>query len=705
MAAFEYLLSVTGDCTNTGSGIINVSLTGGVEPYIIDFVSPNLGTGSTKTNLVGGVYTIRVNDSLGDTNNEFYINAIVSSGGCLNVSEITHTTCGENNGSITVSGTSTAYPITLKLYSGSTLITSGITSSGNLTLGNLPAGIFQAYYQDFGGCSGYSESIIIRPSEVLDFGFYSVNDTQCFGSVGKLQITGLTGNAPYTYLWYDGSTGTTITGLTAGTYSVTVTDSGGCTKTKVGTVNTADALGLGSITATTPSCFSANGTITITITGGTGPYFYSGSNGTTLITYAQSVVFTGFTAGPQSFVITDATLCNFSTTTYLQAAAGFSVVSINTFNSTCSSDGGSVTVNLLGNGPFTYTLVRPDSSTSSVTEVSPLKSYSNLSAGTYTIIISNTDGCSYTEEFTIFTEDKYNVTLNTTGTTCGQSNGICYVEVGTGYTGVLDFIITKNNSPVIQYIDVTQTATTFNNLSSGVYQLEVRDQVNCSIYRNFTITTSNKLDFGLAATTCGDSGSGGTINTTIFNGTPPFSYVWSSNVNGQTGPNLINLTGGTYTLTVTDYSGCTTVRSIVVPCTPVVSGYKTIPILSSGFTVTTSERDFSSMVSEGFYDLTTGNTNCVLSSATYTAFVEISGNTYQDTFYTGTTLTDVPSGSLWVQTLESIISGVTGVSTYTLNLTNNTIVVQSSCDGTIDGLSESEFVVGLIIDYDINCET
>jgi hypothetical protein len=705
MAAFEYLVGITGDCSNTGSGIINVSLSGGVPPYIINFINPNLGTGSTKTNLNGGVYTIRVNDSLGDVNNEFYINATVSSGGCLNVSEIVHTTCGENNGSITVSGTSSAYPISLKLYSGNTLVTEGTTSSGDLTLGNLPAGIFQAYYEDSGGCSGYSESIIIKPSEILDFGFYSVNDTQCFGSVGKLQITGLTGNAPYTYLWYDGSTGTTITGLTAGTYSVTVTDSGGCTKTKVGTVNTADALGLGSITATTPTCFSADGTITLTITGGTGPYFYSGSNGTTLISYAQSVVFTGFTSGPQSFVVTDATLCNFTTTTYLQAAAGFTVVSVNTFNSTCSSDGGSVTMNLLGNGPFTYTLVRPDASTVSTTEVSPLKSYSNLSAGTYSIIVSNTEGCSYTEEFTIFTEDKFNVTLYTTGTTCGSQNGICYVEVGTGYTGILDFIITKNNSPIVQYIDVTQTATTFNNLSSGIYRLEVRDQNNCSIYRDFTISTSNKLDFGLAATNCGNNSSGGTITTTIFNGTPPFTYSWSSNVNGQTGPNLTNLTGGTYTLTIVDYSGCTTVRSVVVPCNPLISGYKTIPVISSGFTVTTSERDFSSMVYEGFYDLTTGNTNCVLSSATYTAFVEISGNTYEQSFYTGATLNDVPSESLWVQTLESIISGVTGVSTYTLNLTSNSIIVQSSCDGTEDSLSESEFIVGLTIDYDINCET
>ena len=134
MAAFDYNFYVTGDCYNTNSGIITVSLSGGVEPYTIDFVTPNLGTGSTKTGLSAGQYIIRANDALGDVNNEFYINVIVSSGGCLNVTSVSATTCGLDDGSISLSATSTAYPITLKLYSGTTLIQTGITSNGELEL-------------------------------------------------------------------------------------------------------------------------------------------------------------------------------------------------------------------------------------------------------------------------------------------------------------------------------------------------------------------------------------------------------------------------------------------------------------------------------------------------------------------------------------------------------------------------------------------
>jgi hypothetical protein len=706
MASLNYILRITGDCTNSSAGIITVEPTGGVSPYIVEFVNPSLGIGKTQTNLDAGNYIIRISDSQSPTNNELYVSAVISSGGCLTVTTINNTSCGQENGSITVTGGTTAFPMTVKLFSGETEIQTGTTTTSDISFSGLATGVYRVYYEDYGGCTGYSESIIIQDSTEVDFGFFVVNDTQCFGNVGKLQVTGVTGVYPYTYLWSNGETGTTITGLTASTYSVTVTDSEGCSKTKSAVVNLADTLSVGLITATTPSCFSSDGTVTLTITGGTGPYYYSGSNGTTLISYATTVTFSGFSPGNATIRVTDATLCNLNATTYLQSPGGFSVIDITTTNSTCSSNGGSATVNVLGVSPFTYTLTYPDYSTQSVTQVSPNISYTNLSAGTYTIQISNSNGCTYSENFTIVTVDKFNLTLNLTGTTCGLNNGVCYLEIGTGYTGVLDMILTKNGSPVIQYIDVPQTAVTFNNLSSGIYKLQVRDEVNCSIYRDFSISSSDALNFGLSSTPCGNSGSGGTISVNIYTGTPPFTYTWSNNVNGQTGLTLTGLTGGTYTLRIDDYSGCSVTRSVIVSCTPQVNGYKVVPIISTGFTVTTNaERDMSTMVNEGFYDLTTGNTNCVLSSATYTAFVEISGNTYTDTFYTGTTLSNVPSDSLWVQTLEGIISGVTGVDVYTINLVNNTIVVKSGCEGDVDGLSDSEFIVGLTIDYDIYCET
>ena len=204
---------------------------------------------------------------------------IVSSGGCLSVSSVSATTCGQDNGVVTISGASTAYPITVNIYSGSTLIQSAITTTGDVSFINLAPGVYRTYYEDYGGCSGYSESVIVNSSTPVDYGFFIVNDTNCFGATGKLQITGLTGSVPFTYLWSNGSTGTTITGLTASTYSVTVTDSEGCSVTKAVEVVKADPLQMVSFQTVSPSCFAADGSVNLIITGGTGPYFYSGSNG------------------------------------------------------------------------------------------------------------------------------------------------------------------------------------------------------------------------------------------------------------------------------------------------------------------------------------------------------------------------------------------------------------------------------------------
>ena len=706
MANFQYEFSVTGDCSNNGSGAIYISLSGGVEPYTIDWVDPNIGTGSTKTGLDAGVYIVRANDSLGDVNNEFYINIIVSSGGCLSVSSVSATTCGQNNGVISISGQSTAYPITINLYSGDTIVQSAVTTNGELSFVNLAPGVYRTYYEDYGGCSGYSESVIVNSSTSVDYGFFVVDDTNCFGPTGKLQITGLTGSVPFTYLWSDGSTGTTITGLTASTYSVTVSDSAGCSVTKSVEVETADPLQIVSFQTVSPSCFAADGSVNIIITGGTGPFFYSGTNGTTLISYATNLIFTGFTPGTAIFTVTDSALCSVTGSVYLQPNAGFSVLSINTQNSICSASGGTISVNVLGNGPFIYTLVKPDLSTESFTTNLTTQNYTDLDSGEYTVIISNTNGCVFTQDVTLFTNDKFSITTTLSATTCGQDNGSCFVQVGTGYTGVLDMILTKNNIPVIQYIDVPQSAVTFNGLSSGSYTLQVRDEDNCSVYQSFSISSSSSLDYGMESTSCGNSGSGGTITVSVFSGTPPFTYQWSDNVPiGQSGPSISNLTGGTFSVTVSDSSGCTLTRSVIVPCTPFIAGYQVVPVISSEFNTTVNnKRDFDTMVNEGFYDLTTGNTNCVLSAATYIATIEVSGNTYQQSFYTGTTLTDVPSESQWVDALESILSGITGVATYTVNPQTNIIEVKSDCDGNTDPLSDSEFIVGLRIEYNIICE-
>ena len=111
MAAFSYILQITGDCQSTGSGAINLIPTGGTAPYTVEWTQPSLGEdqavlSSTRSGLYPNTYVVRVNDSTLPTNQEFYINIPVSDGICASVVGISNTTCELNNGSVT--GTSTS---------------------------------------------------------------------------------------------------------------------------------------------------------------------------------------------------------------------------------------------------------------------------------------------------------------------------------------------------------------------------------------------------------------------------------------------------------------------------------------------------------------------------------------------------------------------------------------------------------------------
>jgi hypothetical protein len=131
-------------------------------------------------------------------NSEFFINVTISDGLSLAVSSVTDTTCGQSNGTATIVATSDDSDITYYLYSGGTLLL--VQTSTNLTTQfvGLDYGLYDVVGVNTSNCSGSTGNFIIGESDELDFGFYIVNDTECASPTGKLYVTGLTGNAPYT---------------------------------------------------------------------------------------------------------------------------------------------------------------------------------------------------------------------------------------------------------------------------------------------------------------------------------------------------------------------------------------------------------------------------------------------------------------------------------------------------------------------------
>lgn len=709
MAAFDYIISITGDCQNTNSGAISLSLTGGSEPYTVQWVDPNLGVDiitinpSIRTSLSAYTYGVRVNDSSLPTNQEFYINIPVSSGVCATILGVEGTTCSLNNGSVTGSSSSNYSSTNFYLYnSNDTYITSAITNLNQVIFDFLSAGTYYIAAVDLGGCTGYSPNFIVEVSDTLDFGLYTVPNSGCGGvPVGKITITGVTGTPPYTYSWSTSATGTTVTGLTSGTYSVSVTDSYGCVTTKSATIVDVPQVGLGGFTAVEPTCFAADGSFTIQITGGTAPYYYSASTGDVQIQYGTSWTVSGLSPGNYSVQVTDAALCTFVAGTVLTSPQGITSINISSIGSTCSSNGGSIQVSVFGGtSPYLYTIIYPNGNTTNVANNLTTQIFSNLASGTYSIAVQDASGCSYIDEITLFATNTYTISTEVTGTTCNQDNGAVLVTITEGGASPYDYSL----DGLQNVIDTTLSAVTFTNVTSGQHTITVTDATGCTQTTQVYVTESEPLDFGLYNTSCGE-GSDGSLTALISSGTPPYTFNWSNNVaNNPQQIQVTGLTAGTYSLSVVDSVGCVLQRETIINCDALYASYQTYIMGGEQFNIQSQTKyGLLQMLNEGFDDLTNDKVDCDLISAVFGVKVSVNpmGLTTSQNFFTGTTLVSTPSDNLYYDTVKDLLLTIPGIGNVTIDSLSNQITISTDPSNTT--LNGQEIVVELTIVYDIMC--
>jgi hypothetical protein len=711
MATISYNLSVSGDCSQSGLGAISILPYGTVPPYTVQWISPNLGTDiltetpSLKTDLWYGNYSIRINDSTLPVNNEIYVNIPISSGLCCSIVSVQNTTCALNNGAVTGTSTSVYSSTNFYLYFGDgNYIQSASTNQTNVVFTNLTAGTYYLVAYDLGGCTGRSQNFIIEESLPLDFGIYTVPNTTCSNVPnGKLFVTGQTGQGPYTYLWSNGQVTQSISGLTNGQYSVIVTDALGCSQTRTATVSTVPPIGLGGFTSTPPTCFNSDGVITITVTGGTAPYYYSASTGSVLISYSSSWSLSGLNSGAYGFLVTDSGLCNFTAGITIQSPNGISKVAVTGQNSFCSATNGSITINVTGGLiPYMYTLIYPDGSQKNVSTSQTTQLFSALSAGTYTAVVQDNSGCSYMQETTILTQNKFTISNVVTPTSCGQINGKIKITASTGATLPINYSV--DGLFVIQNSALNEV--TFSNIPSGTHVVTVTDATGCIQTSNVYVPSSQPLNYTLYSTSCG-TGNNGTITAFISTGNPPFTYNWSKNVpNNPQQIQVSGLTAGTYNLIITDADGCSQQRSTTINCNTNYVSYQTYVMGSESFNINSPVKyGLLQMLNEGYADLTSGNTNCNLITATFSidVYVKPAGYTASSTFYTSMSLNDAPSDNLYYDTLKQLLLSIPGIGNVTINQLENQITIQTNASG--NSLNGQEIVVDLVIVYDTMCLT
>jgi hypothetical protein len=708
--SLDIILSITGDCSNTNSGSFSVDIYGVAPDYSIQWILPALGTialgpgvtGYTATSLSAGTYTFNVLDSCSSpSQTSLPVNVNISSGTCVSIIGQQNTTCNFDNGALTAQTSSFYGSADFYLYNTLTgFITSATTGYNTfITPPALSPGIYYVVADDGGGCTGTSETIIIKSSTSLTWGFYIVEDSGC-NSVesGKIYVTGLTGNAPFTYLWSNGETTDFITGLTNGTYSVTITDSTNCTLSQSATVGLVPALGIaGILTSVPPSCFSSDGEVTVTVSGGTGPYYYSASTGQINVSFSSSQTFQNIGTGLFSVKVTDAALCSVVGSITVLTPNGFSIVTINTINANCGNNG-KIEITLLGGQPpFTYTLVNSNGDTQNQSTNSSVWQFVNLAADDYILTISDNGACVYTNPYTISTTSPFTLSASTTGTTCDLQNGSVQISISGGTPPY-----TINIGSQLQQIETS--AVTFNNLFSGVYAAEIDDAVpGCAQIINFVIDTSEDVDFLISGTDA-NNGNDGTVSAYITNGTPPFTLLWSNNVNGQTGYYLSNLSAGTYSLQVTDSDGCVKTRSVTIDGFDLIASFQTFNICNSEFENIGElvKKGPKEMLNEGYYDLTSGYTNCLLNQAIFNIVATIGDVTETSEFYISYALNDYPTDEEYFNALVALLESFDQVAQVNIDSLNNGIQIIAKCEAQY--LVATDVTVDVFIEYNISCQ-
>lgn len=516
--------SCNGDCDGTASVIVG----GGTTPYTY-FWSPGGETTSSINGLCAGNYQVTITDS-----NNCVINDIVSVGEPTpiqaNLTGEPIACNGDCDGEATVAPSGGTAPYTYVWTS------SGDTSA---TITNLCIGTYPVEITDANGCIA-TDSYDVTSPPMLQVTLDSTN-INCNGSDnGDATVTPIGGTPPYSYSWAPGGESTnSISGLSPGVYTVTVTDSLGCFFTGSVNIEEPNAIDDNEV-ITNANCGFNDGSISMNPSGGTPPYSHSWSNGETTSTI------TGLGVGFYTDTITDLNGCIEIFTIAISNPSGPTGVTATVNDASCFGDcDGSANVIPIGGTPgYTY-LWAPGGETDST--------INNQCAGTYNLTITDAQNCVLNTSVIIGEADSITDNLVFGIASC---DGVCDATASVSPSG--------GTAPYTFLWSDGSTASSTAGLCAGAASVTITDAAGCTKTVNFTITSPNALNLVMNSTDANCNGDcDGEATVTATGGTAPFSYLWNDPLS-QTDSNATALCPGSYDVMVTDVNGCSSTISATI---------------------------------------------------------------------------------------------------------------------------------------------
>lgn len=532
-------------CFGGNNGSFSVSGSGGVSPYQYSLSGGPFEVQSSFTGLSAGAYTVTILDSHNCTFNlpVSITQPAMALGGTLNVTDVA---CyGELTGMIDLS------------VSGGTPPYSFLWSNNETTedLTDIGAGDYSVTITDNNGCTVLLLATVNQPPAGLGTSAITIN-VACYGeSTGQIDLSVAGGTPSYSYLWNNGSTTEDLININAGNYSVTITDSNGCSFFSTFQVTEPSSPLDGSITGQSDVlCKGGNdGSVSVTGSGGTSPYEYRIDSGT----YQPTGTFGSLSAGSYTVTIRDANLCIFTLTVNIDepSAALEGTISSQTDILCFGEATGSVTISASGGtSPYQYSIDGGSFQASGT--------FINLTAGLHTVIIRDKNLCTFSLPVNLSEP-----LTSLTGSVSGQTNADCYGEAMGSVT-----VTGSGGTPSYMYsIDggAFQASGTFVNIDAGLHTVTIRDQNMCEYYIPVTITQpAEPLSVSITRTDVLCFGqSNGTATATASGGTPPYSYSWNTSP-VQTTYTATGLSEGNYIVTVTDNNGCMVNEGVAISQPP-----------------------------------------------------------------------------------------------------------------------------------------
>ena len=480
------------------------------------------------------------------------------------------------------------------------------------------AGNYQIRVTDNAGCTAVSNIIEITPKTVPSF-IANQTNISCFsGANGVITITNPTGLAPFTYSIQKGASvvafstianGITATGLAAGAYTVTMTDSKKCTFTTIITLTEPTQLATTASVTTPLSCGALNATqdaiVTVVVpTTGTAPYKYSFNGGAfdTANTYSTAV------SGDVTVQVQDKNLCTLATALTVTVAA-LNIPKLDPITGTtlfCAPPTSTTstvqlsTITGTGVAPLSYTLVSgPVVGTTTATP----GEFTGLIAGTYVFKVTDANGCTDTQSYTVKSLVNINAVLaSQVDVKCnGDATGAAKITVS-GFTGTYTATLTSGTGTIAPVGATTNTTIDVTGLEKGTYTVTVVDNsTGCTKDVTFTIAEPTAVTLSLVSNKNANCNTPlATVTVIAGGGASPYSYAFISTIGNPTAGDYIlnkstanlNPATSTWYVWVKDANGCE--KQLATPVTIIKDAAATINVPAqqcfsgSPFTITLS---------------------------------------------------------------------------------------------------------------------